>query len=194
MRDSVQRSAQGSAARPVRVMFVCHGNICRSPMAEFLLKGMVEKRGIADHFAIESAATTSEELGNPVYPGTRKRLAEEGISVEGKTAKRLRSAGWTRRICAIWGAYSEAIRTAKSTRCSNSQVLSAMWPIRGIQAILMPRTTISMPGASACYHGWVTDLFAACGSSIDWAAFGIYTFLCKIFTFAYNILHIVVLL
>ncbi len=94
MRDSVRRSAQGSAARPVCVMFVCHGNICRSPMAEFLLKDMVEKRGIADHFAIESAATTSEELGNPVYPGTRKRLAEEGISVEGKTAKRLRSADY----------------------------------------------------------------------------------------------------
>ena len=94
MRDSVQRSAQGSAARPVRVMFVCPGNICRSPMAEFLLKDMVEKRGIADCFVIESAATTSEELGNPVYLGTRKRLAEEGISVEGKTAKRLRSADY----------------------------------------------------------------------------------------------------
>lgn len=94
MRDSAQRSLQGSAAHPIRVMFVCHGNICRSPMAEFLLKDMVEKHGIADCFVIESAATTSEELGNPVYPGTRKRLAKEGISVEGKTAKRLRSADY----------------------------------------------------------------------------------------------------
>lgn len=71
-------------------MFVCHGNICRSPMAEFVLKDMVDRRGIADSFIIESAATTSEELGNPVHHGTRKRLAEEGISVEGKVAKRLR--------------------------------------------------------------------------------------------------------
>lgn len=71
-------------------MFVCHGNICRSPMAEFLLKDMVDKRGISDRFIIESAATTNEEIGNPVYPGTRKRLAREGISVDGKFAKRLR--------------------------------------------------------------------------------------------------------
>ncbi len=76
--------------QPIRVMFVCHGNICRSPMAEFLLKDMVEKRGISDRFIIESAATTNEEIGNPVYPGTRKRLAREGISVDGKFAKRLR--------------------------------------------------------------------------------------------------------
>ncbi len=74
----------------IRVMFVCHGNICRSPMAEFLLKDMVDKRGISDRFIIESAATTNEEIGNPVYPGTRKRLAREGISVDGKFAKRLR--------------------------------------------------------------------------------------------------------
>lgn len=76
--------------QPIRVMFVCHGNICRSPMAEFLLKDMVDKRGISDRFIIESAATTNEEIGNPVYPGTRKRLAREGISVDGKFAKRLR--------------------------------------------------------------------------------------------------------
>lgn len=76
--------------RVVRIMFVCHGNICRSPMAEFLLKDMVEKRDISDQFVIESSATTNEEIGNPVYPGTRKRLAKEGISVEGKVARRLR--------------------------------------------------------------------------------------------------------
>lgn len=75
--------------KKIRIMFVCHGNICRSPMAEFVLKDMVDRRGIADSFIIESAATTSEELGNPVHHGTRKRLAEEGISVEGKVAKRL---------------------------------------------------------------------------------------------------------
>lgn len=76
--------------QPIKIMFVCHGNICRSPMAEFLLKDLVERRGVADRFAIASAATTSEELGNPVHSGTRKRLAQEGISVAGKTAQRLR--------------------------------------------------------------------------------------------------------
>lgn len=90
MKDHTQKPVQGSSQNPIRVMFVCHGNICRSPMAEFLLKDMVQKRGIADRFVIESSATTNEEIGNPVYPGTKKRLAKEGISVEGKVAKRLR--------------------------------------------------------------------------------------------------------
>lgn len=71
------------------ILFVCHGNICRSPMAEFVLKDMVEKRGASDHFEIASAATSAEELGNPVHPGTRKRLAREGISCAGKTARRI---------------------------------------------------------------------------------------------------------
>ena len=72
------------------ILFVCHGNICRSPMAEFVMKDLVAKAGRADEFHIESAATSSEELGNPVHPGTRKRLAEEGISCAGKTARQLR--------------------------------------------------------------------------------------------------------
>jgi protein-tyrosine phosphatase len=72
-----------------KILFVCHGNICRSPMAELILKDMVKKSGIADDFFIASAATSAEELGNPVYPGARKRLAKEGISVAGKYATHL---------------------------------------------------------------------------------------------------------
>ena len=70
----------------IKVLMVCHGNICRSPMAEFVLKDMVEKRGIAHQFKIASAATSTEEIGNPVHHGTRNRLAKEGISVAGKYA------------------------------------------------------------------------------------------------------------
>ena len=73
----------------IRVLFVCHGNICRSPMAEFLLKDMVAKRGIASQFDIASAATSCEEIGNPVHHGTRKKLAQFGISVAGKTARQM---------------------------------------------------------------------------------------------------------
>ena len=72
-----------------KILFVCHGNICRSPMAEFLLKDMVAKRGIASMFDIASAATSREELGNPVHYGTRKKLAQFGISVAGKTARQM---------------------------------------------------------------------------------------------------------
>lgn len=73
-----------------RLLFVCHGNICRSPMAEFVMKDMVEKAGLAESFYIESAATSREELGNPVYPPARRKLAEYGISCGGKTARQLR--------------------------------------------------------------------------------------------------------
>lgn len=57
----------------IKVLFVCHGNICRSPMAEFLLKDMIKKEGLADRFVIASAGTSREEIGNPVHQGTRKK-------------------------------------------------------------------------------------------------------------------------
>lgn len=74
----------------VKIMFVCHGNICRSPMAEFVLKDMVKKLGIADDFFIESRATSTEEIGNGVHHGTTRKLAQYGISTAGKTAIQLR--------------------------------------------------------------------------------------------------------
>ncbi len=73
-----------------KLLFVCHGNICRSPMAEFVMKGIVKKAGAAASFEISSAATSAEEIGNSVYPPARKKLAEHGIDCSGKTARRLR--------------------------------------------------------------------------------------------------------
>ena len=77
----------------MRIMFVCHGNICRSPMAEFVLKKMVSERGMADQFYIASSATSTEEIwggvGNPVYPPAKAELAKHGISCEGKRAVQL---------------------------------------------------------------------------------------------------------
>ncbi|MBQ9786906.1 MAG: low molecular weight phosphotyrosine protein phosphatase [Lentisphaeria bacterium] len=73
----------------IKVLFVCHGNICRSPMAEFMMKDMVEKMGMAEEFEIESAAVSSEELGNPVYPPAREMLAAHGISCAGKYARKM---------------------------------------------------------------------------------------------------------
>ena len=75
--------------KKTRILFVCHGNICRSPMAEFVMKDLVEKRGLSEAFYIESAATSMEEIGNPVYPPARRKLAEHGISCEGKRARQM---------------------------------------------------------------------------------------------------------
>ncbi|MDE5990540.1 MAG: low molecular weight phosphotyrosine protein phosphatase [Clostridia bacterium] len=74
-----------------RIMFVCHGNICRSPMAEFVFKDIVKKLGREKEFLIVSSATSCEEIGNPVHRGTRAKLAEYGISCDGKRAVRLRA-------------------------------------------------------------------------------------------------------
>lgn len=73
----------------IKVLFICHGNICRSPMAEFVMKDLVEKAGLKDRFHIESAATSTEEIGNPVYPPARRKLAEYGISCAGHAARQL---------------------------------------------------------------------------------------------------------
>ena len=73
-----------------KILFVCHGNICRSPMAEFVMKDLVQKAGLGDRFYIASAATSTEEIGNPVYPPARNKLAEHGIGCAGKTARQLR--------------------------------------------------------------------------------------------------------
>ena len=72
-----------------RILFVCHGNICRSPMAEFVMKDLVKRSWLEDEFFIESAATSTEEIGNEVYPPARRKLAEHGISCKGKTARQM---------------------------------------------------------------------------------------------------------
>ena len=77
----------------IKVLFICHGNICRSPMGEFVMKDIVSREGLADSFEIASAATSSEEIwngvGNPVYPPARAKLAEHGILCEGKRARQI---------------------------------------------------------------------------------------------------------
>ena len=81
-----------------RIMFVCHGNICRSPMAEFIFKDMLKKKGILAEFTVASSATSSEEIyggvGNPVYPPARAELARHGIRCDGKRAIRLQSSDY----------------------------------------------------------------------------------------------------
>ncbi len=72
-----------------KILFLCHGNICRSPMGEFILKDMAQKRGLAGELEIASAALSTEELGNPVYPPARRELRNHGIDCGGKTARQV---------------------------------------------------------------------------------------------------------
>ena len=73
----------------MKILFVCHGNICRSPMAEFIFKRLASERGMIDKFEVESRATSAEELGNPVYPPARAELLRHGIGCDGKYAVQL---------------------------------------------------------------------------------------------------------
>ena len=77
----------------IKILFVCHGNICRSPMAEFVMKHLAASAGMRG-LTIASAATSTEEIGNPVYPPARRKLSEHGISCEGKTARQLTRADY----------------------------------------------------------------------------------------------------
>lgn len=79
-----------------KILFICHGNICRSPMAEFVMKDLAEKAGLAEEFSIASAATSTEELGNGVYPPARRELARHGISCEGHRARQLTKEDYAR--------------------------------------------------------------------------------------------------
>lgn len=74
-----------------RILFVCHGNICRSPMAEFVMKDLVRKHGLENRFLIASAATSTEEIGNDIHRGTRRVLTEHGVPFAPRSARRLRA-------------------------------------------------------------------------------------------------------
>ena len=79
-----------------RIMFVCHGNICRSPMAEFIMKDLVEKRGLSEEFEINSCATSIEEIGNDIYPPARAELQRRGIKTEKRRAVQLKKEDYDR--------------------------------------------------------------------------------------------------
>lgn len=73
----------------IKILFICHGNICRSPMGEYALKDMVNKRGLQHKFQIASAAVSREELGNPVYPPARREMAKHGVACDGHAAHQI---------------------------------------------------------------------------------------------------------
>ena len=73
----------------IKILFICHGNICRSPMAEFVMKDLVQKAGLSHQIQVDSAATSSEEIGNPIHYGTQRKLQEKGILFDDHRARRM---------------------------------------------------------------------------------------------------------
>ena len=78
----------------IKILFVCHGNICRSTMAEYVMKDMLEKRGLDRAFEVDSAATSREEIGNPIYPPARRKLIEEGVPIGTHRARQVTKADY----------------------------------------------------------------------------------------------------
>ncbi len=78
----------------IKILFVCHGNICRSTMAEYVMKDMLEKRGLDRAFEVDSAATSREEIGNPIYPPARRKLIEEGVPIGNHRARQVTKADY----------------------------------------------------------------------------------------------------
>ena len=97
-RNTKKNKEMRGYATMIKILFICHGNICRSPISEFVMKDMVTKRGIKAKFYIASAATSTEEIwngiGNPVYPPAKRELAKHGISYEGKRAVQITKADY----------------------------------------------------------------------------------------------------
>ncbi len=149
---------------PIRILFACHGNICRSTMAEFVLKDTVARRGLTERFHIESAATSTEEIGNPVHPGTAAVLREHGIGgFEAKRARQLRRADYDA-FDFIIGMDTANIRNmnwilggdpdGKVFKLLNSPAPVAAWMILGTRAILrQPTLTCAMAARGCCVSG-----------------------------------------
>ena len=144
----------------IRVLMVCLGNICRSPMAEFIFRDMAEKRGLGGEFFVASAATSDEEHGNPVYPPAKRKLYSLGIDCHGKRARQMTKADYDeydlllgmedrnlknmRRICG-------GDPQGKSTCCWSTAPGPGTSPTPGIPAILTRPATISWRAADS---GW----------------------------------------
>lgn len=134
----------------IKVLAICHGNICRSPMCEFILKDMIRKKGREDEFYIESCATSTEEIGRSLHPGAKRKLDEMGIPNERRRARQLTRQDYDKfdyLLCMDEWNVRNIMRIIKKTRKRRCTCFSSMressgrLPIRGTPAILTRPTT-----------------------------------------------------
>lgn len=144
-----------------RILFVCHGNICRSPMAEYIMKDLVRRAGAENQISIRSAATSAEELGNPVYLPARQTLTRHGVPYGNHCARRLTAQDYSaydlfigmdkanmRNMCRILGGDPEGKVHLLLDYAGRP---GRRWPIPGIPEILRPHTGTFWRGAAGCW-------------------------------------------
>ena len=145
-----------------KILFVCHGNICRSPMAEFVMKDLVKKAGLAPQFHIESAATSREEIGNPIYPPARRKLREKGIPFGDHRAVQM-----TRQD---YGAY-DLLLAMDQANVRNMTAIAGGDPAGKIRRLLdftdHPRD-IADPWYTGDFEATYDDLLQGCQALLDW--------------------------
>ena len=144
-----------------RILFICHGNICRSPTAEYIMKDLVRRAGLEDEFEIASAATSTEELGNCVYPPARRMLAAHGIDCAAHRARQMRRDDYARFDLIIsmdeenrWNLdrfYAGDPRGRYTTSLTTPGGRARRSTTRGTRAIFSARGTISTPDAWDCW-------------------------------------------
>lgn len=134
------------------ILFVCHGNICRSPMAEFIMKDLIRKAGCEKEITVDSVAATTEEIGHDMYPPAKRMLTKKGIpftprraasSRRKTTSARTTSSAWMKKISTTSPASRAVIRRRKSPSSSPGQDGAAKSPIPGIPETSKKRMTIS---------------------------------------------------
>lgn len=131
----------------IKILFICHGNICRSPMALYYFRSLLKEKGLSGVIRADSAATSTEEIGNPVHHGTRAKLKQAGIPCEGHRAKQMTRAdyksfdyligmdSWNIATCSVFQA---VILTTRFLNLWNSLVPEGMWPTHGTPVTLTP--------------------------------------------------------
>ena len=121
-----------------KILFVCHGNICRSPMAEFVMKDLVQKAGLQDGFYIDSAAVSREELGNPIYPPAQRELTKHGIVGASHRARQITSADLQE--------FDQQQRPLFAPSVSGTRQFSALFALRCCRSLVLRRLFPDLAG------------------------------------------------
>ncbi len=145
----------------IKVMFVCHGNICRSPMAEFVFKSLIEKEGIADSFEVASSAVSFEEIGNPVYPPAREMLSRHGISCAGKRAVHFEYADYKEYDYILVMDSSNMRNIIRITGGENDGRIKLLMSYTGIDS------SVSDPWYSGDFTTAYNDIYSGCAALLD---------------------------